>query len=128
VFLPSGIPRCMPLELTRVTFITLLKGNWFLGTLLSHKLLSLERCLVSGSLVGVPRWLPMNGFSALGSALRAINRYVLTHPWYMCYSKDLILLLVVRWSASQVSDTTRNSPPPLSNLGGQVFSWSLQSP
>jgi hypothetical protein len=56
----------MPLELMRVNFITILKGNWFLGNLLFHKLLSLDRCPVSGSLVGISRWLPRNGVSALG--------------------------------------------------------------
>jgi hypothetical protein len=56
-----------------VTFITLLKVNWFLGILLSHKHFLLDRCPVSGSLVGVSRWLPMDGFSALGSALQARN-------------------------------------------------------
>jgi hypothetical protein len=45
-----------------VTFMTLLKGNLFLAILLSHKPLLLNRCPVSGSLVGVPRWLPMDGF------------------------------------------------------------------
>jgi hypothetical protein len=54
-----------------VSFVTLLKDNWFLGILLSHKPLLLDRCPVSGSLVGVPRWLPMDGFGALGSALQA---------------------------------------------------------
>jgi hypothetical protein len=54
-----------------VTFVALLKGNWFLGILLSHKPFSLDSCQVSGSLVGVSRWLPMDGFGALGSALQA---------------------------------------------------------
>jgi hypothetical protein len=54
-----------------VTFITLLKGNWFLGILLSHKPLLLDICPVSGSLVGIPHWLPMDGVGALGSALQA---------------------------------------------------------
>jgi hypothetical protein len=53
-----------------VTFITLLKGNWFLGILFSYKLLLLERCPVSGSLVGVSRWLPMDSCGALGSSLQ----------------------------------------------------------
>jgi hypothetical protein len=48
-----------------VTFFTLLKGNWFLGILLYHKPLLLYRCPVSGSLVGIPRWLPVDGFEAL---------------------------------------------------------------
>jgi hypothetical protein len=37
-----------------VTFVTLLKGNWFLGILLSHKPFLLDRFLVSGSLAGIP--------------------------------------------------------------------------
>jgi hypothetical protein len=48
-----------------VTFITLLKCNWFLGILLSHKPFLLDRCPVSGSLVGIPRWLPVDGFEVL---------------------------------------------------------------
>jgi hypothetical protein len=54
-----------------VTLVTLLKGNWFLGILLSHKPFLLEIYPVSGSLVGVPQRLPMDGFDALGSALQA---------------------------------------------------------
>jgi hypothetical protein len=54
-----------------VTFVTTLKGNWFLGILLSHKHLLLDRCPVYGSMVGVPRWLPTAGVGALGSALQA---------------------------------------------------------
>jgi hypothetical protein len=48
-----------------VNFVTLLKGNWFLGILLSHKPFLLERCPVSGSLVGITRWLPVDVFEAL---------------------------------------------------------------
>jgi hypothetical protein len=48
-----------------VTFVTLLKVNWFLGILLSHKPFLLDMCPVSGSLVGIPRWLPVDGFEAL---------------------------------------------------------------
>jgi hypothetical protein len=48
-----------------VTFITLLKVNWFMDILLSHKPFLLERCPVSGSLVGIPRWLPVDGFEAI---------------------------------------------------------------
>jgi hypothetical protein len=54
-----------------VTFVTLLKGNWFLGILLSHKPFLLEICPVSGSLVGIPRWLPVDGLEALHSVLQA---------------------------------------------------------
>jgi hypothetical protein len=48
-----------------VTFVTLLKGNWFPGILVSHKAFLLDRCPVSVSLVGIPRWLPVDGFEAL---------------------------------------------------------------
>jgi hypothetical protein len=48
-----------------VTLVTLLKGNWFLGISLSHKPFLLDRCPVSGSLVGIPCWLPVDGFEAL---------------------------------------------------------------
>jgi hypothetical protein len=45
----------------RVIFITLLKVNLFLGCLIFHKLLSLDRCPVYGSLLGVYHWLPIEG-------------------------------------------------------------------
>jgi hypothetical protein len=48
-----------------VTFVTLLKGSWFMGILLSHEPFLLDRCPVSGSLVGIPCWLPVDGFEAL---------------------------------------------------------------
>jgi hypothetical protein len=48
-----------------MNFITLLNFNWFLGILLSHKLFLLDICLVSGSLVGITRWLPVDGFEVL---------------------------------------------------------------
>jgi hypothetical protein len=57
-----------------VTFVTLLKGNWFLGILLSHKPFILDRCPVSGSLVGAPRCLPMDGVDALISDFQAIKQ------------------------------------------------------
>jgi hypothetical protein len=50
-----------------VTFITLLKGNWFLGILLSDKPFLLERCSVSGSLVGIPagcQWMVLRHFNS----------------------------------------------------------------
>jgi hypothetical protein len=34
VFVSSGIPKYLPLELMSVIFLTLLKGKWFLGCLL----------------------------------------------------------------------------------------------
>jgi hypothetical protein len=48
-----------------MNFITLLKGNWFLVIFLSHKPFLLDRCPVSGSLVGISRWFPMDGFEVL---------------------------------------------------------------
>jgi hypothetical protein len=48
-----------------VNFITLLKGNWFLGILLSHKPFIFYKCPVSGSLVVIPRWLTVDGFEVL---------------------------------------------------------------
>jgi hypothetical protein len=66
-----------------VTFITLLKGNWFLVILLSHKPFLLDICPVSGSLVGIPRWLPVDGTSTVLS--RQEKRCVLTYLWYMRY-------------------------------------------
>jgi hypothetical protein len=54
-FISSGILR----------FFNLLKGNWFLGILLSHKPFLLDRCPVSGYLVGIPRWLSVGGFEVL---------------------------------------------------------------
>jgi hypothetical protein len=53
------------------TFITLLKGKWFLGILLSNKPFILDRCPISGSLVGVPRLLPMDDFEAPNSDIQA---------------------------------------------------------
>jgi hypothetical protein len=71
LFLSSGIAIWVPLELMSVTFVTFLKVYWLLGHLLFHKLLSLDTCTVSGSLVGVSRWLSNDGFGALGSAPQA---------------------------------------------------------
>jgi hypothetical protein len=48
-----------------VTLVTLLKGNWFLDILLSHKPFLLDIFPVSGSLVGIPHWLPVDGFEVL---------------------------------------------------------------
>jgi hypothetical protein len=48
-----------------VTLVTLIKCNWLLGILLSHKHFLLDICLVYGSLVGIPGWFPVDGFEAL---------------------------------------------------------------
>ena len=61
----------MPLEMMRVIFAPLLQVNWFLGFLLSHKPFQLDRCPGSGYLMGISRWLPMDGFEALESAVQA---------------------------------------------------------
>jgi hypothetical protein len=68
-----GYPYMDAFGTDEVIFVTLLKVSWFLGILLSHKPLLLDRCPVSGSLVGVPHWLPMDGFDALGSAFQEIK-------------------------------------------------------
>jgi hypothetical protein len=140
LFLSSGNPRWMPLELMRATFVAFLKGNWFLGILLSHKLLSLDICPVSGFLMGVSRWLPMDGFSALGSALQAIKQ--------MCSYLSLVHVLIkgtswcwyCAWKPHSLSNDQAKSGCitstcnraeqafPLSNLGAQVFPWSLPPP
>jgi hypothetical protein len=112
-----------------VTFVTLLKGNCFMG----HKPLILDRCPVAGYLVGVPRWLPMDGFGELGSALKARKQI----------SKDLISLVGV-WDYAQKPHSLSNDQAkmgcitstckraeqvfPLSNRGAWVFPWSLQPP
>jgi hypothetical protein len=135
-FLFSGIPRWMPLELMRLTFVTLLKGKWLLGIVLSHKLLSLDRCPVSGSLVGIPAGCQLMVLVHLGVLSRQENRCVLTYLWYMCYSKDLISLIGV-WDCAQKPHSLSNDQAkmgcitstcnraeqafPLSNLGAQVF-------
>jgi hypothetical protein len=50
-----------------VTFVTLLKGNWFLVILISQKPFLLDRCPVSGSLVGLPagcQWMVLRHFNS----------------------------------------------------------------
>jgi hypothetical protein len=120
-----------------VTFITLLKGNWFLGILLSHKPFLLDICLVSGSLVGVPRWLPVDGFEALHSALQArkhmcsylslvhesLQRFDLA---FVCVGTVLRNLTAyhtirLRWCATQVPANGRNRSSPYKI-------WGIKSP
>jgi hypothetical protein len=81
-FLSLGIHKWMPLELMRVIFITLLKGNWFLGCLVLKKLFFLDSCPVSGSLVGVSHWLLIYGY---GGLLGQEDTCVLTYLWYISY-------------------------------------------
>jgi hypothetical protein len=118
------------------TFVTLLKGYWFLGILISHKPLLFDRCPLSGYLVGVPRWLPMDDFDALDSAIEARKRC-------MSYSKDFISMLGV-WDCAQkphslsddkakmgyITSTCKSAEQafPLSNLGAQVSHSTLQFP
>jgi hypothetical protein len=116
-----------------VTFITLLKGNWFLGILISHKPFLLDRCPVSGSLVGIPRWLPVDGFEALHSALQArkqIRSYLsLVHESlqrfdlaFWCFGMLLrnltaYQMIMLKWGASQVPVNARNRSSPYPILG-----------
>jgi hypothetical protein len=62
-----------------VTFITLLKGNWFLGILLSHKPFLLDRCPVSGSLVGIPagfQWMVLRHSNSALYAIKQVCSYL----------------------------------------------------
>jgi hypothetical protein len=116
-----------------VTFVTLLKGKWFLDILLSHKPFLLDICPVSGSLVGIPRWLPVDGFEALYSALQArkqIRSYLsLVHESlqrfdlaFWCFGmvlRNLTAYQMIRliWGASQVPVNARNRSSPYPILG-----------
>jgi hypothetical protein len=126
-----------------VTFINLLKGNWFLGILLSQKPFLLDRCPVSGSLVIVPRWLPVDGFEALHSALQArkqMSSYLsLVHGSlqrfdlaFWCFemvpsNPTSYNMITLRWGALQVPANARNrsSPYPIWGLKYLIGSSSL---
>jgi hypothetical protein len=126
-----------------VAFVTLLKVNWLLGILLSHKPFLLDRCPVSGSLVGVHRWLPVDGFEALHSALQARKQMCsylsLVHELlqrfdlaFWCFGTVLIHLIayqmiMLRWGASQVPVNARNrsSPYPIWGLKYLIGPFSL---
>jgi hypothetical protein len=91
-----------------VTFNTLLKDNWFLGILLSHKPFLLDRCPVSVSLVGVPcsvlpagcHWMVLGYYTVL---YRQENRCFLIYLWDMSHSKDLISIFGVLERCSETS-------------------------
>jgi hypothetical protein len=117
-----------------VTFVTLLKGNWFLGILLSHKPFLLDRCPISGSLVVIPRWLPMDGFEALHSDLQArkqmcaylslvhesLQRFDLAFWCFGTVLRNLTAyqMIRLRWGASGL---------PLIQYGGSNISLDLSS-
>jgi hypothetical protein len=119
-----------------VTFINLLKGNWFLGILLSQKPFLLDRCPVSGSLVIVPRWLPVDGFEALHSALQArkqmcsylslvhelLQRFDLAFWCFGTLLKHLTAYQTIRlrWGAAQVPVNARNRSSPYPIWGVQI--------
>jgi hypothetical protein len=124
-----------------VTFVTLLKGNRFLGHLFFHKLLSLDRCPVSGSLVGVSHWLPMDSLGALGSALQEIKQTYSYLPlvhvllkgfdfasWcWTCAQKPHSLSNDQTKMGSITSTCNRAEQSfPLSNMRARVFPWNLQ--
>jgi hypothetical protein len=84
-----------------VTFVTLLKGNWLMGILLPHKPFLLDRCPVSGSLVGIPRWLPVDGFEVLQQCSPCKKTDV------FCHSNYLISLFDVLERCSETSQPIR---------------------
>jgi hypothetical protein len=124
-------------------FTTLLKGNWFLDHLLFHKLLSLDSCPVSA-----PCWVFSAGyrlmvFGALGSALQArqhmfsyvplvhvlLKEFCFTSWCYNCAQEPHILSndqAKMGFITSTCSHMEHSFP--LSNLGAQVFPWSLHPP
>jgi hypothetical protein len=144
LFLSSGIHKRMPLELTMVIFLTLLKGKWFMDCLLFHKLLLLDRCPVSVSLVGFSHWLTIDGYGALVSDPRARKHMCsylsLVHFLFSRFVIHLLMSGVCSKTIHGLSEdhaTQEVCATPdkrmilsflLSNLGDQVFSWSLQPP
>jgi hypothetical protein len=62
-----------------VTLVTLLKGKWFLGILLTHKPFLLDRCPVSGSLVDIPagcQWMVLRHFNSALQARKQVFSYL----------------------------------------------------
>jgi hypothetical protein len=126
-----------------VNFITLLKCNWFLGILLSQKPFLLYRCPVSGSLVGVPRWLPVDGFEVLHSALQVRTQMCsylpLVHELLQIYDLTFWCFGTVLRNHSLSDDKAKmgcitstckraGQAFPLSNLGAQISHWTFQPP
>jgi hypothetical protein len=127
-----------------VTFVTLLKGNWFLGILLSHKPFLLYRCPVSGSVVGVPCWFPVDGFGALYSALQARKQMCSYLPMVHELLQIFDLTSLVFWDGAHkthslsddkdkmgcITRTCKRAEQafPLSNMGAQISHWTLQPP
>jgi hypothetical protein len=127
-----------------VTFITLLKCHWFLGILLSHKPFLLDRCPVSGSLVGIPRWLPVDGLRYFDSALQARKHMCsylsLVHESlkrfdfaFWCFGTVLINLTAyqmmrIRWGESQVPAHVRNRSSPYPIWGLKSLIGTFQPP
>jgi hypothetical protein len=110
-----------------VTFVTLLKGNWFLGILLSHKTFLLDRCPVSGSWVVIPPWLPVDGFEVLKqcspgkkidvflpiSGTRVLKIFDLASWCFGTVLRNLTAyqMMRLRWGASQVPANAQNRSP-----------------
>jgi hypothetical protein len=127
-----------------VAFTTLLKGNWFLGILLSHKPFLLDICPVSGSLMGIPRWLPVGGFEALHSALQArkqmcsylslvhesLQRFDLDFWCFGAVIRNLTAyqMIRLRWGASQVPVNARNRSSPYPVWGLKSLMRPFQPP
>jgi hypothetical protein len=127
-----------------VTFVTLLKGNWFLGILLYHKPFLFDRCPVSGSLVGILtgyQWMVLRHFNSALRARKQVCSYLsLVHEvikifdlasW--CFGTVLRNLTTyqmrrLRWGASQVPAKRAEQAFSLPNLGAQVSHWTFPAP
>jgi hypothetical protein len=117
-----------------VTFVTLLKGNWFLGILLSHKPFLLDRCPVSGSRWVFPadcQWMVLRYLrSAIQARKQRCSYLSLVHDSLKRFDLDfwcfgMVLrnltayqMIRLRWGASQVPVDARNrsSPYPICGL------------
>jgi hypothetical protein len=127
-----------------VTFVTLLKGNWLLGILISHKPFLLDRCPVSGSLVGIPRWLSVDGFEVLvqcSQARKQMCSYLsLVHESLQIFDLDFwcfgmvhrnltsYQIIRLRWGASQVPVNARNRSFPYPIWGLKSLIGPFQPP
>jgi hypothetical protein len=124
-----------------VTFVNILKCNLFLGILISHKPFLLDRCPVSGSLVGITRWLPVDGFEALQQCSPGKKKYLsLVHELLKIFDlaswcfgtvpRNLTSyqMMMLRWGISQVPAKRAEQAFPLSNLGAQISHWAFIAP
>jgi hypothetical protein len=117
-----------------VIFFTLLKGNWLLGILLSHKPFLMDRCPISGSLVDTPpgcQWMVLRYLHSALQARKQMCSYLsLVHEslqsfdlTFWCFGMVLrnltaYQMIRLRSGASQVPVKARNrsSPYPIWGL------------